>query len=270
MIGFIGAGNMARSLAGGLIAQGIAPQNILMSDTQATALEQVQQTLGVQTTLNNATVIQQAHTVILALKPQGMKKLLESIQTTAQTARPLLISIAAGISCASLHRWLGQPLPLVRCMPNTPALVQMAATALYATTQTTTQQRQQAEQILSAVGLAVWVEEEIQLDAVTALSGSGPAYFFYLMEAMIQAGEKMGLSATLSQQLTLQTALGAAYMAQHSKLDPATLRAQVTSPGGTTAAALAVLEQQQVANHFIAALKAAQIRASELAEQADA
>ncbi len=266
IIGFIGAGNMARSLAGGLIAQGTAPHNILLSDPNLAALTQLQQELGVKITQNNHEVAAQAQTIILAVKPQVMKNVVLAIQDTLQQHQPLIISIAAGIQCVSLMEWLGDKIPVIRCMPNTPALVQTAATALYATPHTTQQQKHTAEHILSAVGLAVWVHEEEQLNAVTALSGSGPAYFFYLMEAMIQAGIQMGLSETLSRQLTLQTALGSAKMASQSVLDPATLRTQVTSPGGTTAAAITHFDQMHLSQHIIDALETAKIRSKELAQ----
>ena len=266
IIGFIGAGNMARSLVGGLISQGIVPSDILMSDLHPETLEKLHQELGIRTTQNNHEVAAQATTIILAVKPQVMKSVIESIREPLQQHRPLIISIAAGTPCANLMQWLDAPIPLIRCMPNTPALVQTAASALYATPHTKTEHKLTAEQILQSVGLAVWVENEEQLDAVTALSGSGPAYFFYLMEAMIQAGLTMGLSETLSCQLTLQTALGAAKMAQQSALDPAKLRAQVTSPGGTTAAAIQHFEQMNLGQHITDALQAAHIRAQELAQ----
>lgn len=175
--------------------------------------------------------------------------------------------LAAGIPCASLEAWLGQPRPVVRCMPNTPALLRQGASGLYANAQVSAAQREQAGQLLSAVGIALWLDDEAQIDAVTAVSGSGPAYFFLLMQAMTNAGEKLGLSRETASRLTLQTALGAAQMALSSEVEPAELRRRVTSPNGTTEAAIKSFQ----ANGFEAlveqALNAASQRSAELAEQ---
>jgi pyrroline-5-carboxylate reductase len=175
-----------------------------------------------------------------------------------------VISIAAGIGIASLCEWLGGDIAIVRCMPNTPALVQLGASGLYANAQVSTQQREQAQAILAAVGIALWLDSEEQIDAVTAVSGSGPAYFFLLMEAMIAAGEKLGLAPATSRALTLQTALGAAQMAITSDVDAAELRRRVTSPGGTTERAITHFENSGFRETVNGALQAAAIRSQEM------
>ena len=266
-IAFIGAGNMAGAIIGGLIAKGYPKENIWASDPMAENLQKLQQSYAISTCSNNDEAIAQVDVVILAVKPQIMAKVAEDIKTAVNARQPLLISIAAGITLSSLQNWLGENLAMVRSMPNTPALVQSGATALYANDAVNAQQKDWADQLLSAIGLAVWVDQEAQLDAVTAVSGSGPAYFFLVMEAMIAAGEKLGLDKTLCQQLTLQTALGAAKMAIESDVDAAELRRRVTSPGGTTAAALHVFEQGNVQQLFSDALSAAHARSQTMAEE---
>jgi pyrroline-5-carboxylate reductase len=185
----------------------------------------------------------------------------------AQQKRPLIISIAAGIPVASLERWLGGELPVVRAMPNTPALVQSGATGLYANAAVSAEQRAAAEAILGAVGLTLWVEQESLIDAVTAVSGSGPAYFFYVMEAMMAAGRELGLDEKTARALTLQTALGAAQMAITADVGPDELRRRVTSPGGTTERAIAAFDEAHLQAIFARALKACADRGAELAAQ---
>lgn len=257
-IAFIGAGNMASSIIGGLVAKGFNPAAIIASDPSATSLEKLRGVAAVKTVSDNHKAIANADVVVLAIKPQVMKTVLENLATSAQKTRPLIISIAAGIEIDSIDRWLGGGLAVVRCMPNTPALVQSGATALYANTRVTAEQRQLADTILRAVGIALWVNDESSLDAVTAVSGSGPAYFFLLMEAMQNAGTQLGLSADAAKQLTLQTALGAAQMAIGSDVDAAELRRRVTSPNGTTERAIEVFEQggfRQLCNQALAACR---------------
>lgn len=262
-IGFIGAGNMAGSLLGGMLARGIRPELVCMSDPDAARRDSLTRDHGVRTTADNAQAAQDADVLVLAVKPQMMHAVCEGLRPVLAGRAPLVISIAAGITVASLQDWLGE-LPVVRCMPNTPALVQAGATGLYAAPQVSALQRQQAEDILGSVGLALWFEREAELDAVTAVSGSGPAYFFLLMESMIAAGEALGLAPDVARQLVLQTALGAAQLAQASDRPPAELRRQVTSPGGTTAAALARFEQGGFRQLVEEALIAARDRATEL------
>lgn len=265
-IAFIGAGNMASSIIGGLVADGFSPDHIIASDPYADSLTKLQDIARVNTTDDNQQAIAHADVVVLAVKPQVMKPILEDLATSAQLRKPLIISIAAGIKVDSLNQWLGGNMPIVRCMPNTPALVQEGATALYANPEVNDTQKQLADRILRSVGLALWVDQEQALDAVTAISGSGPAYFFLVMEAMQIAGETMGLSAETAKQLTLQTALGAAKMALASDVDTAELRRRVTSPGGTTAEALRVFEERELKDIFLQALEACKNRSEELAD----
>ena len=268
-ITFIGAGNMAASIIGGLIAKGFNANNITASDPYADSLSRLQEVAPVNTTQDNDQAIASADVVVLAVKPQVMKQVAQGISAAVQARQPLVISIAAGIEINSLDKWLGGNLAIVRCMPNTPALVQTGATALYATTQVSEAQRQQADQILKAVGIARWVDDEAQLDAVTAVSGSGPAYFFLVMEAMQAAGEQLGLAPDLARQLTLQTALGSAQMAIESDVDVAELRRRVTSPGGTTFEAISTFEDNGLRELFLKALTAARDRSESLAKEMD-
>ncbi len=266
-IGFIGAGNMAASLIGGLVAQGFAPDQISASDPNTAALNTLAAQTGIRACADNHAVAQAADVLVLAVKPQVMKSVLTELAPSVQAHQPLVISIAAGISIDSLCSWLGGELPVVRCMPNTPALVQLGASGLYANAMVSAAQRQQAETILKAVGIALWLDSEAQIDAVTAVSGSGPAYFFLLMEAITTAGVELGLAPEVARQLTLQTALGAAQMAISSDVDAAELRCRVTSPGGTTERAIAHFEQQGLRATVSGALRAAALRSQELSEQ---
>jgi pyrroline-5-carboxylate reductase len=260
-IAFIGAGNMAASLIGGLRAQGVPASHIRASDPGAEQRAKIAAEHGIEVFEDNASAIAGADVVVLAVKPQVMKQVCEPLAALLEPGQ-LIVSIAAGIPCASLSRWLGTEL-LVRCMPNTPALLGEGASGLYATAQVSPAQRQQAEQLLGAVGIALWLDEEKQIDAVTAVSGSGPAYFFLLMEA----GEKLGLSPEVAARLTLQTALGAARMALASDVGPAELRRRVTSPKGTTEAAITSFQGNGFEALVERALAAADHRSAELAEQ---
>jgi pyrroline-5-carboxylate reductase len=270
-LAFIGGGNMASALIGGLVAKGFSAQHIIASDVLPESLERLQTVAPVRTTTDNETAIASADVIVLAVKPQVMKQVLEPLAASLQQRRPLIISIAAGIEIGSLEQWSGQPgssvLPIVRCMPNTPALVQLGATGLYANPVVSTAQRELAEKILSAVGIALWLDNEAQLDAVTAVSGSGPAYFFLVMEAMQAAGEQLGLSSDVARTLTLQTALGAARMALDSDVDVAELRRRVTSPKGTTERAIASFEQDDLRGIFQRALTDCRDRSQELARE---
>ena len=202
---------------------------------------------------------------MLAVKPQIMKAVCRALAPHLQPHQ-LIVSIAAGISCASLNTWLG-PQPLVRCMPNTPALVRQGVSGLFANAQVSATQREQAEQVLSAVGMVLWLDEEAQIDAVTAVSGSGPAYFFLLIEAMSAAGVKLGLTPETATQLSIQTALGAARMAVSSDVDAGELRRRVTSPNGTTEAAIKTFQAGGFAEWVEKALTAAAARSVELAHE---
>lgn len=265
-IGFIGAGNMASALAGGLLARGWKAEDIALSDAQPAQLESHARR-GHFTTTDNAELLRRSEVLVLAVKPQVMSAVLQPLAAQAQAQRPLLISIAAGIPVASLQRWLGGGLPVVRAMPNTPALVQTGATGLYASPEVSAAQKAEADAILGAVGLTLWVGEERLIDAVTAVSGSGPAYFFYVMEAMMAAGRDLGLDDKTARALTLQTALGAAQMAITADVGPEELRRRVTSPGGTTERAVAAFDEAGLKAIFARALAACAARGAELAEQ---
>lgn len=265
-LSFIGGGNMARSLVGGLIADHWPADRIQVTDPSADALARLSP-LGVRTGNDNRAAAEAADVIVLAVKPQVMATVARGLAEAVQARRPLVISIAAGIRTTDLERWLGGNVALVRCMPNTPALVQSGATALVANARVSEAQRDVAESILRAVGLTLWLDEELQMDAVTALSGSGPAYFFLVIEALQAAGERLGLPADGARLLALQTAFGAAKMALESDEDAATLRRRVTSPGGTTERALQTLEAGGIRDLIGRALEAARDRSRELADE---
>ncbi|HBX56448.1 pyrroline-5-carboxylate reductase [Pseudomonas sp. UBA2684] len=273
-IAFIGAGNMAASLIGGLRAQGVAASAIRASDRGAEQRAKIAAEYAIDTFASNAEAIQGADVIVLAVKPQAMKDMCLDLAAHVHAGQ-LIVSIAAGISCASLERWLAPQssaarpnvCAIVRCMPNTPALLRQGVSGLYANAHVSSEQRQQAEQLLSAVGLALWLDQEQLLDAVTAVSGSGPAYFFLMIEAMTAAGEKLGLPRATAAQLTLHTALGAARMAVASDVDASELRRRVTSPAGTTEAAINTFQAGGFAALVEQALNAAAHRSAELAEQ---
>ncbi len=268
-IGFIGAGNMARSLIGGLIASGLPASNLHASAPNAEHLHALADDFGIQTSPNNQDTVDHSEVVVLAVKPQVLKSVCQALKPRHDS---LYLSIAAGIPTASIANWLGEtaesePLAIIRAMPNTPALLQTGATALFANAYTKEQQRESAEAIMRAVGLALWVDDEAQMDAVTALSGSGPAYYFLFMEAMINAAQDMGLSEKNARLLTVQTAFGATKMALEIDEEPAILRQNVTSPGGTTERAIQTFQQGGLEKLVNEALTAAQSRAHELAEE---
>ena len=265
-IGFMGGGNMARSLVGGLIADGVAAENIMVADPDASHCQGLTADFGVATRHDNTVVATAADIVVLAVKPQVLHEVATGLAELAGPGQRLFLSVAAGVRAADIEGWLGAGTPLVRAMPNTPALVQSGATGLFGNAHTTEQQREAAEAILRAVGLTLWVDEEAKLDAITALSGSGPAYFFAFMEALEGAGERLGLDREQARLLAVQTAFGAAKMALESPDDPGTLRERVTSPGGTTERALEVLEAGGMRDLVNDATAAARDRAGELAD----
>ena len=265
-LAFIGAGNMARAIIGGLLSNGYPAEKIWACEPEAERLADLKDQ-GLQTTTDNNQAVQAADVVVLAVKPQVLKDVCLAMADSTQASKPLLVSVAAGIMTNSIDQWLGGNTAVVRCMPNTPALVQTGASGLFATNEVTQEQRQQAETVLQATGITLWVEEESQLDAVTAVSGSGPAYYFLVMEAMIAAGEKLGLSRDTATQLTLQTALGAAKMAEQSEFDPAELRRRVTSPNGTTEQAIKRFIDGNLPELFDEAMQACNDRSVELARE---
>jgi pyrroline-5-carboxylate reductase len=266
-IAFIGGGNMARSLIGGLISGGCPAERIWVSDPQSDALKYLEENFGVHVTSDNATATAEADVIVLAVKPQVMKTVLASMREAVQRNHPLIISIAAGVTEKLINDNLGGNCAVVRTMPNTPALLRCGATALYANDGVTEAQHEKAESILRSVGIVRWVEEEEQLNAITAISGSGPAYFFRLMELIEEAGRELGLPPETARLMTLQTAYGAARMALESSDEPAELRQRVTSPGGTTAAALQTLDDSEFAEIMKRAVKAASERSAELSRE---
>lgn len=260
---FIGGGNMAQALIGGLISRGLPPTRITVSDP----VEQIRHLLQekeVHVTQDNVAAIKNADVVVLAVKPQVLATVLRPLK--GLLSDKLVISIIAGAEIQTISNLIDSN-RIVRVMPNTPALVQTGAHGIYANYVVGSADRELTSQILAATGLTIWVNSEAQIDAVTAVSGSGPAYFFYLMESMIRAGKNLGLDEKVATALTLQTALGAAQMAITSSNTPSELRKNVTSPNGTTQAALEVFDRAQISQNIQSALAAAQKRSQELAQE---
>ena len=265
-ITFIGGGNMATSLIAGLISNDFSAANIHVAEPDKDKGDALAAQFAIKSFTDNQQAIAEADIIVLAVKPQVMQLVCKSIATVVQKTQPLVISIAAGLLSKDISRWLGGDVSMVRCMPNTPSLLNEGATGLFANDNVSDEQKQQADQILSSAGINVWVAMESQLDAVTAVSGSGPAYYFLFMEAMQNAAEKLGLNKEQSKQLTLQTALGAARMAIESEDDVSILRAKVTSKGGTTEQAIKTFEQKQLQDIVMQAMQAANDKAIELAD----
>ena len=258
---------MARSLIGGLLKRGLAQKNIAVSEPFAATAESLTRDFGVAVYSDSVAAVAGKAIWLLAVKPQMMREVCEGLREQADESGPLVISIAAGISLASLRQWLGPKAKIVRSMPNTPALIGAGITALFAEGDVSAEQRSSAQDLLNAAGASVWVDSEALMDAVTATSGSGPAYFFLMIEAMQAAAIAQGLSADVARALVLNTAYGAAKMALESDEPASILRERVTSPGGTTAAALAVFEQSGFRNHVREAIAAATARGKALSAQ---
>jgi pyrroline-5-carboxylate reductase len=267
IIAFIGAGNMASSIIGGLVESGHPAQSIRAADPLAETLERLQRVTPVTCCADNPAAVSGADVVILAIKPQVMSEALASIAPALSGTDTLVISIAAGITITSIQQGLEASTPVVRCMPNTPSLLGCGASALHASPGVSEQQRAEAEAILGAVGTVHWVPREQDLDTVTALSGSGPAYFFLFTEAMIDAACELGLARETATALATQTALGAARMATESDIDLVELRRRVTSPGGTTQAAVESFERDELRATIRRAVAAAADRAAEMARE---
>ncbi|MBE0437573.1 MAG: pyrroline-5-carboxylate reductase [Methylomicrobium sp.] len=266
-IGFIGGGNMASSLITGLIASGHSPSQIWVSDVNQDVLKTLANNLNINISVANEAVIEEVDVVVLAIKPQVLREVAENCAAIIRKKRPLVVSIAAGITQESLSRWLGAEVAVVRCMPNTPSLVLTGATGLHANANVDDEQRDLAENILRSVGVALWVDKESELDAVTAVSGSGPAYYFLLMEAMEQAALSMGMPEHTARLLIQQTALGAAKIALESNESPEQLRKRVSSPGGTTEQAIKAFEQGGFRELVAKAIQAAHDRSIEMSKQ---
>lgn len=265
-IAFIGAGNMGRSLAGGLLKSGWEQDRLIMTDPVPEQRQAVERLFQITVYADNAEAATAADVLVLAVKPQVLRAVCEPLASIAQQKKPLIVSIAAGVRIEPMERWLGGEVPLVRVMPNTPALVGSGASALFANPRVSAAQRDLAESILRTVGITVWLPNEDLLDVVTALSGSGPAYFFLVMEALEGAAIAQGLEPSIARLLTLETAFGAAKMALEGGTEPEELRHRVTSPGGTTERGIAVLREGAIEQLFADAVKAATQRARELAD----
>jgi len=268
---FIGGGNMARAIIGGLLQEGTDPNSISVIEPQAQTAKRLEQDFLIPTyaVMSDADQkIQKAHMIVLAIKPQDFKAVALELGQHLQHAvhGPAILSIAAGIQIADMSRWLEYS-ACIRAMPNTPALINQGITGLFAPACVSAQQRQYAQTIGSAVGKVIWVPNESLMDAVTALSGSGPAYVFAFLEALQSGGEKMGLTPEIARELAYQTLVGATALAVQSPESPASLRQKVTSKGGTTAAALEVLDQRQWAGILQEALLAAQKRGADMAKE---
>lgn len=263
----IGGGNMGRGLIGGLLARGLPAQQITVADLNSAGLAELARDFGVVTTADNSAAIRDAQVVVVAVKPQQMAGVVTGLQGELGRTRALLLSVAAGIRAADLARWAGPGVPIVRAMPNRPALVGAGASGLYADSGVSIEHRELASTVMAATGLCVWVEDEGQLDLVTALSGSGPAYFFLLAELMAEAAIARGMPAPTARALAAQTLAGAGQLvAAENDTDLARMRAEVTSRGGTTEAALGVFAAQQLGATVRAAMDAAADRSRELAD----
>ncbi|MET1115453.1 MAG: pyrroline-5-carboxylate reductase [Comamonas sp.] len=263
-IAFIGGGNMASAIIGGLLRQGMSADQIEVVEPFETARAALLEQFGIQAKAEAGRALGRAQLVVWAVKPQTFKEAAAAVAPHA--AEALHLSVAAGITTQSIAQWLGSE-RIVRAMPNTPALIGQGMTGLFARSAVDAQSRALVEQVVASTGKHLWVEQETQLDAVTALSGSGPAYVFLFLEAMVQAGVEMGLGAHQSYQLAVATFQGASELAARSNEPVEVLRQRVTSKGGTTHAAISHLQQTQVPEQFVAAMRAAEQRAKELAEE---
>lgn len=265
-IGFIGAGNMANSLIRGLLAKGLDAESIWVTDIDQAKLKAISEDCGINAS-SLAEVANSVDVLVLAVKPQVMQSVCVDLAEHMPERDCLIVSIAAGITITHMEQWLGQSAAIVRCMPNTPALVGKGASGLFANVNVTENQKELADEIVGAVGVSAWVGSEADIDIVTAISGSGPAYFFLFMEAMQETAKGMGLSPELARLLTYQTAIGAAELALLSEEETSELRRQVTSPGGTTERAINTFEEGQLRELVDSALKAARDRSVELAKE---
>ena len=268
-IAFIGGGNMARSLIGGLVRNGVSAQNLSASEPNVELRDSLARDFAIATHASNADAACDANVLVLAVKPQMMKSVCEGLREIVQSSHSLIVSIAAGITIDQLDRWLGGSVAIVRCMPNTPALIGAGATGLYANIRVTAEQREAAENIVNAVGLSRWIDDEASMDTVTALSGSGPAYFFLLVEALEEAAVAQGLARDTARELAAQTCLGAGRMLRESDVGAGELRRRVTSPNGTTQAALESFAADKFTAIVARAVAAARKRGGELSKQMD-
>lgn len=268
-IRFIGAGNMAASLIGGLINKGLTASQITASDPGQNQREYIEKQFQILTYGDNNSHFGMPDIVMIAVKPQIMKQVLQDVSPSIVKTNPLVVSVAAGITTTQINKWLNAQLPVVRTMPNTPALIGQGAIGMYANDLVNDNQLMMTEQVMDAVGTSIWVKDEIQIDTVTALSGSGPAYFFMFMEYLQQAAEKLGLSSDDAALLSKKTAIGSALLAERSPETLSQLKDRVTSPNGTTAAALESFTQAHIDQIIEQAIKSAHNRSIELSKEFD-
>jgi pyrroline-5-carboxylate reductase len=268
-LGFIGGGNMAEAIFSGMIKQGFAPQSIIVSVRSEQTRARLEEDYGLVAVCDNARVVRDAPMVMLAVKPYQRQEMLQPLQAALTECRPLLVSVAAGLSVEQLQRFAGGPLPTVRCMPNTPSLVGYGMSGLYASAEVSAAQRQAATQAMESVGAVQWCAAEHEIDIVIALAGSAPAYYFAMMEHLEAVGVKLGLPAERSAELVRKTAMGAAQLVNQTGTAPGELRRKVTSPNGTTAAALQVLTDHDFAGVLGKVADAAIARAQELTHELD-
>lgn len=267
-IGFIGAGNMASSLISGLLkSQTLAPSDIVFFQPNTERAKRTQSRFNIELADSNKSLVRQAETVVLATKPQMLPEMLPPLASTFKDTQPFIVSVAAGVRTSSIEKLLGGEHAVARAMPNTPAQVGMAATGLFANNRVTTEQKETTQQLFSTIGEAAWVNSESDIDSITALSGSGPAYFMRFMLSLIDAAENAGLDRELAHNFAVQTAIGSAKMVQQSDVSLAELIDNVTSPNGTTAAALAEFDNADLSDIVGQAFNAAKRRSEELEKE---
>ncbi|WP_110685824.1 pyrroline-5-carboxylate reductase [Salinicola aestuarinus] len=266
-VAFLGAGNMAGAIFGGMLESGYPASAIVATARSESRRREIAEQYGIRTEADNSVAVADADVVVLAVKPQMMRDLCLSLRDSVQQRRPLIVSVAAGLEIETLEGWLGGELAVIRCMPNTPSLVGAGASGLFANARVDDAQREVTTQLFESVGLVEWVDTEAQIDAVAAISGSGPAYFFLFMESLEAAGVELGLPRESARRLALQTAFGAATLARQSEFDPAELRRRVTSPNGTTERAIATFQEADFAGLVEKATQAAAERARALSQE---
>jgi len=266
-IGFIGAGNMANSIVGGLIDDGYPPSAIWVSNRGEQKRDNFALRFSINAATSNEALVSEVDVLVLCVKPQGMRALCEEIRPMVEKRKPLVISLAVGLTTETLNEWLGGKVGVVRAMPNTPSLLRAGATGLFASSQVSPREKTLAESLMRAVGMTIWVDDESKIDVIAALSGSGPAYVFFLMQAMQEAAEKLGLDKKAAQALTVQTVFGAAKLALESGDPPEILRQRVTSPKGTTERAIQSFSEDGLLGMVEKAMRAACDRACELSAE---
>lgn len=270
-VGFIGGGNMGRAIAGGLLRGGMHATDLMIAEPLPEQCDILRKELyGIMVTDDNAAVAAAVDTLLFSVKPQILKPVCQDLAAIVQQSRPLIMSIAAGPTIRDIDQWLGGGLSVVRVMPNQPALIDQGISALFANEQAAEAERNMAEKIMSAVGQVVWLDSESKMDAVTAVSGTGPSYFYLLIDCMIEAAIKFGIDPEIARTLAVETARGATALASAETESMASLIERVRSPGGTTTAAFEQLDSADVRGIFAAAIDAAERRAAELAREASA